>query len=410
VERAPRCVHIPCEIFRQIAENLQRHPGALLRLAVVCRSARDAVFKQSDAMWYNILEARERNFFRKLPKHRYDYGPAVIRQLPMGMYPNFKTIEGGKDVTGNPPLSWYMKKSEWPAFLSNVPFTAEETKALAQHSIAVARIESATHCGLCGAKHKLLQVWGLGMRVCSACMKDNLISGAALYHDYGINFHHHAERLQGTVYYFRCNLRVKELIKSLTRNPVDFSLENCSAVFFWKPHLQKVVDLDAARANIKCPARIAAAQKVSAAFRALYVRLFLAQISRSTSKICHGFHIAAEAQHRVKSGPYTLHPLSFAQRMQILEYLHKYPYKSMTCHEAEARTLFQQSYLGWRGNYKLPGVKRPESALEKLRDTEACRPEKLIKKMAPHVAGSSFAFQRWFDLKPTQPACLSGPV
>ena len=418
---------------------------------MVCCSARDAVLRDADALWYEVLAAGHRSYFRHVA-HNYTVGPAVVRDIPMKPYPNFKTVEGGGLWTQQPPITWRLGRAEWPSMPPRAgreggfgtlaaynhfavgglypqhpssldtdpqppeagsaenagiqrksPFTEEETRTLAQHALRVARLRASKCCGMCGSKNKHLQVWGLGMRVCGPCMKENLVSGAALFHDYGVDFNRISERLAGKVFYFRHDYRPKQLASFVTHNPVDFRTENAhSMVFFWRPHLERVVDLAEFRRKIKDPARIAAAQRLSSAVRALRVRLFLSQKCKSR-RTCHSFHLASAGAGKAKRrGAYTLRPLADAERLLVLEHLPKFTSRSefLSEPEARARRLLQESFLGWRGPSTLPSIKYPESALEKLRTIEATRGELVLKNKPPTFLASTRAFRRWFDLAP----------
>ncbi len=369
---------------------------------MVCTTARDAVLRDSDSLWYGVVEASERLFFRR--GFGGLLGPAVVGTIPMRPYPNFMKITGGLSATNYPPITWQMGRGQWPDIPSESKkeFSEIEVKALATHGLRCARIRFSTRCGMCGAQHKLLQVWGVGMRVCTACMKDNLVSGAALLHDYGLNYVEHIDKLTGKVFYFSIDVSTKHVIPNLTHNPVDFAPENArSGVFFWRPHLERVLNLAEFRAKVKCQARIAAGQKISSAVRALRVRLFLAQTARCSSKICHSFHIGAQAQPKGKHRTHTLRPLSDAERMKLLNWLPACPWrKPVTEEEAWARSLLQKSFLSWRGPYSLLAVRNPASTLEKLRALEANRGPRIVRAQVARVDHYNYRFTRWFGLAP----------
>lgn len=394
-ERAPRQVDLPREVFKLVAEKLAASQASLLRLSVVCRAARDAVLRDCDQLWCDLAVSGTRSWFRNSP-NLFNLGPAVVRDLPMMPYPNFQPIEGGL-ITRFPPVTWRIGRASWPNMqgVSREPFNEQETRALAQHALRCARLSCAKSCGTCGRKGKDVPVWGLGMRVCAPCMKENLVSAAALLADYGVDFTKHEDELMGKVFYFRHAYRPKQLLALFTHNPVDLRQENAqSMVFFWRPHLAKVIDLDAARRNLRDPARTSAAARISSAVRALRVRLILVQRGK-VRKICHSFHIGA------KSGACTLRPLTDEEKICVLNDLPDYPLREARRDvEGRARCLLQQSYLGWRGPATLPAIKNPDSVLERLRAIEAARGEQVIKGGAPTVSKATPAFRRWFDLPP----------
>lgn len=395
---------MPEEVFKIVACCLKGAPGPLLRLSMVCTAARDAVLKGSDQLWCEMLREYERSFFR-LNAPVVSLGAPVVRNIPMRGYPNFKHVEGGgrsMDV----PITWRLGRSEWPMMRGNqAPFTPQEVSALAAHSLRVFRLRTAERCGLCGARNKHVQVWGLGMRACSQCLKDNLVSGAALFRDYGVDFNKHEAQLAGKVFYFRQTGRAsKNMAALLTHNPVDFKEENEDAlVFFWRPHLERVLDLQQKRRELRDPGRRRAAQKISACVRTLRVRVFLAQKCKWLQGSDHSFHMSAPAEPKSKGGAYTVRPLTDEERRAILlnasYFSHVLP-PAPTSLAQRARRLLQESFVGYRGPCTLPATRFPDSTLEKLRAIEAMRAADLVGRRGPSVLLTTHNFRKWFDLPP----------
>lgn len=382
---------------------------------MVCTTARDAVLRESDSVWYETLLKEHQLHFQ-----RFAYsigGPAVVRDIPMMPYENFKAVEGGLLDTSRPQLLWGIKRQKWPTMRGPdgaKPLDETEKAALAKHAMHVARLRFATRCQLCKSKNKHIPVWGLGCRVCSTCFKENLVSGAVLYKEYGVDYVKRARELAGRVYFFQRAYTVKFMAKFLTNNPIDFQAPHSGYnVFFWRPHLQEVMDLDALKREHRDPRRRLAAQRLTASVRAHHIRVAIAQKCSSTRSASPIFYIMAEAKaefspvkSNVKSNgrphSYTVRPLTTAQRILVAEHHPHYSSRrAYLDHEVKARRLLQLSFLGYRGDYCLPAARNPALVLERLKTLEAVRCEMVIKDWGPNYVAAPAAFKRWQDLVPS---------
>lgn len=107
-------------------------------------------------------------------------------------------------------------------------------------------------CGLCGTtRHQTKPYWTLGMRVCRQCMQANLVSCRVLYERYWVTFARIMQEGQSfvdlihmRVFYFRTRLTPNQRLEYST-DRLDFPGGTRNAWFFWKPHLRKVMDMDA---------------------------------------------------------------------------------------------------------------------------------------------------------------------
>jgi len=106
-------------------------------------------------------------------------------------------------------------------------------------------------CGMCGTqRHATKPFWTLGMRLCKYCAQANLVSNIVLYHRYWVVMDRpvqghvtFVDAVVGEVFYF------SECLSPLAR--MDYSIDNIdfpggkrNIIFFWKPHLRKILDLD----------------------------------------------------------------------------------------------------------------------------------------------------------------------
>jgi hypothetical protein len=395
-------VAIPDEILHMLAQRISKSQRALIVFSMVCRGARDAVLGNHE-MWFEILRRTETQHFNGFRFSRI--GPAVVRNIPMAPYPNFKFVEG--NPRGSPlyaPMSWLRNQSEWPHVSSpeqTEPFTALEMETFAEFAQRRARICHSKRCGFCGCRFGHMPVWGLGRRACNTCLKHNLISSAALIHEYGFDFTRHMSTLAGRVYFF--STRDKRLIQqSLSHNPLDFRTENrFNLTFFWRPHLERVVDLQESRLQLR--AKTEAARVAQAAVRALVVRITLMQRGKNcTSSSSHKFFLYAPGASAPRRGSpfYSDSPVS----PEDAQFVREHSPHLRSCYligenQLRARAILQRAFLAFRGRVTLPNVQNQAGVLDRLRMNEALR-EELVGKVAVPVSSSPL-FTAWRDMHPT---------
>lgn len=116
-------------------------------------------------------------------------------------------------------------------------------------------------CGMCGTtRHATKPYFNLGTRLCKFCLQDNLVSDLALEERYWINVGSRepvdgckgsasfADKIVDRVWFFREYVTAKQLCE-YTRDPVDFmdkqGKKNRNMWFFWRPHLESILDLPA---------------------------------------------------------------------------------------------------------------------------------------------------------------------
>jgi len=381
-----------------LVQHLSKSQRGLILFSMVCRASRDAVLGNHQ-VWVDMIRRTEISHFGYFRFSRV--GPAVVRDIPMAPYPNFKMVEGNpRNSSAYPPRSWMERRGEWPHMgtaESFVPFTPPEMEALSNFAKRRARINIADRCGYCGSRHKHAPVWGLGRRVCNACMKHNLVSSAALYFEYGFDYTRHVSLLAGRVYYF--TTRDKKLIQYfLTHNPIDFRPEHRSNLaFFWRPHLEKLVDLHDLK--VKLRAKAEAAKSLQAFVRAFSVRVTLMQRGRCfTVASSHQFFV--EAQAKKKSEFYSVDPLPL-QDVQLIrsQSTHWRCHCLVSQDQLRARAVLQRAFLAFRGRMTLPNVRNPACVIERLRQNEALREDTLSKWSAPF--SHSQLFLSWRDMAPT---------
>lgn len=389
--------NIPDDVWKMFLPYMTHSMRPLLMLSMVCRGARDAVLLDYE-FWYQVCRrVQHYSFWGTSFAH---VGRPVVRNIPMTPYPNFKLVEGsgGKPQGYRPPWGWIRKESNWPNLYGDsnpINFNENEKKLLAQHMLRCARIQSAKSCGLCGSRTRHIEVWGLGCRACSSCLKANLVSSAALYADYGFDFMKHLDAIAGKVFYCRVSCK-REVTQYLSYNPVDFRAESRDhLVFFWKPHLEKhgVIHFSQARRDIQ--AKSGAARVLQAASRALHARVTMMQRGRAfTCETSHYYLFSAKAwQARKLQGP------SDEDARVVKQFLPPaYKTRQLLELELRARRILQSAFLRFGGRVTLPAAENRRGVLESLRTHEAVRESSLREQAPTRPYGEKF--QQWLDCPP----------
>ena len=129
---------------------------------MTCRSLRDHI-KQDHGLWRRLYLQWEKSA-------RKNYGGLLS-------IPNFTyscTTRQPRVIAGQPARMWELTEvQDKPLF-----------NAFARKAIALSHAKC---CGLCGQRRRKLQpMWALNARVCSNCLRGNLISNFALHHKYGL--------------------------------------------------------------------------------------------------------------------------------------------------------------------------------------------------------------------------------
>jgi hypothetical protein len=411
--RPARQSHIPQEVFALVAARVAPRQSSLWVFSMVCRGAREAVLgsnPQAHALWLKILTDTEVYHFEHFSL--LSAGPPVVRGVPMGPYPNFKVVEGCLAAQRwMAPTGWFRQQFTWPhmdnpELRPQAPFTQPEVEELAKFAVHRSRILNTFCCGYCGSRTDLVRVWGLGRRACSACLKHNLVSAAALLAEYGFDYSARMAELAGRVFFFRIR-DSRFVFHHLSHNPVDFTpqAKACqrSHTFFWRPHLEKIVDLPALKREHRDRARAIA--PIQAAARALCVRVALLQRGRPAfSSSSHMVFVRAgpkpERFPDSYVGFYSDEPCTEEQVELVKNFLpHCNRTRLATDREREARAVLQKAFLAFRGRIMLPYAKNPKKALERLRMAEAVRQEGLVPALR-FAAEDGALFRKWRDMAP----------
>ena len=350
---------LPDSLWLAIAEVLAKtHPYACIQLTMVCRSSRRAVYAD-EGLWINILRASEGTAWR-LAEARGTY--------PMPRHPllTFLTVSAPPDFLRRPLVRINRVKPKWLlSCFEDKDLAPDMRTALVAHARRRTVVAHCPRCAFCGARYHHHPVWALGVRACDLCFRERLVSCAALWHDYGVNFHRHVPAITAGVFYFVSHTRDARSLVAYTHNPVDFVHRWNSLVFFWRPHIERLVDLPAAARHWR-EAR-AAAPVLTARLRALFTRILIGHQGKPFRDITsHMFYTDTSAQW--KAG-------NHAARIPLA------PIRSHSDAMAHSRALLQRLFLTfpWR-RLVLSSTRNPSRTLGTLRLYEAARG-----RMAPYT-------------------------
>jgi len=143
----------------------------------------------------------------------------------------------------------------------------------------IAVLRHSERCGVCGsARYQVRAFWSLGMCVCRYCVQDNLVTDRVLYERYWFSFTAKFLRdTRGQVFYF------SEITSPMQRMEYTLDLENFTAgdtssfnFYFWRPHLELLLDLPALERE--APAKRLAAAVIRAAARRAVAAAFLSKL------------------------------------------------------------------------------------------------------------------------------------
>ena len=282
---------LPESIWHCVAARLADHSlHHLLLLSAVCRATRQAV-NGDHTLWIRLLRDSEDALWKAAAVSGF-YSVATSPPL------HFVSLSPCPDFLHNfcrhrtAELRQYRRRTLACIDLAALP--SDQILELSRHSRRRVSLQVAQRCGLCGARRNHYPFWALGMRVCKVCLKQNLVSGSALYLDYGLDFTR-AELFRSiapSVFFFGIEKKAAQIRDYFSHNPADFVAPHLQGehTFFWKPHLRMAVDLPAA-AHRLCLAR-SLVPRLTAAIRALYVRLVIGGNGRAPSPVAgHCFFI-----------------------------------------------------------------------------------------------------------------------
>ena len=132
---------------------------------------------------------------------------------------------------------------------------------------------------MCGsARYQVRPFWSLGLCLCRYCLQDNLVTDRVLYERYWFTFTGRFLRdASGRLFYFQ------ETTTPIQRMEYTLDLENYSRgdgtscnFYFWRPHLEQLVDLPALARD--APAKRQAAAVIRAAARRAMASAFLSKL------------------------------------------------------------------------------------------------------------------------------------
>jgi len=208
-------------VFRHLVE----HPRSLILMQMVDKNLSRAI-RADDALWRSVFRS---HIFRSA------YAAVEVKQTA---FPGLRLYKSG--LTGVPVHMGCIRgdPDEYklaPGF--DAVFTAYVRKAFA--------LLFGQRCGLCGCRWHHEAYWSLGMRVCRLCVSGNVVSGWELLNTYGVHFYDIINEIKGKVFYFmqQCGV-AQDKTPAFRVRPVDLA-QKLSVWVFWRPHLERCLDLPA---------------------------------------------------------------------------------------------------------------------------------------------------------------------
>lgn len=116
----------------------------------------------------------------------------------------------------------------------------------------VTALRSLRCCGMCGtARHATRPFWCLGKRLCRSCVQNNLVSHLVLYDKYWVTFARPVQTHRSFVdavcmhvFFFQTRLTPNQRL-DFSSNRIDFPGGTRTVWFFWKPHLEQMLNMPA---------------------------------------------------------------------------------------------------------------------------------------------------------------------
>lgn len=107
-------------------------------------------------------------------------------------------------------------------------------------------------CGLCGTtRHATRPFWCLGKRLCRSCVQNNLVSHLVLYDKFWVTFARPVQWHKSfvdavcmNVFFFSTRLTPNQRL-DFSSNRTDFPGGTKTVWFFWRPHLEQVLNMPA---------------------------------------------------------------------------------------------------------------------------------------------------------------------
>jgi hypothetical protein len=212
--------------WETVFQHLLAHPRSLIMMQMVDKGLAWRLAKDHH-LWNKIFR-----------RHLYRCSH-LDRQIKQTRFPSLKLGKAG--LTGI-PVHLGMIRGD-PNSESLKPGFDEEFTAYVRVAFSLMH---GPRCGLCGSRWHHEPYWSLGLRVCKLCMANNLITSWELLDRYGIHYADIATIFGfGRVFYYYQEFGAKQdRLPPHGALPSDLSHRRCMWVF-WRPHLERLIDLPA---------------------------------------------------------------------------------------------------------------------------------------------------------------------
>ena len=273
------------DVISMIVKHLVAEPKHLLYLSYMNKYLFKMIHSDQ-TLWLQVLTVRENERFHRAPfmtapntwsrtmtEQIFSHLPTDLRLSPVT---NFRVLPTSRFfVMDSTKLSWPPR-----------PLKEEEKPLLAKHAQKIAYMDHGLCCSMCGHRYKHFPVWELNKRLCDMCLRDNILNSNDLYLVYGVDFWQLfktepesfrnisaflVEPHSSTTRYIFSTFTWTHLQNQRFQKP--HTVIPTPSVFFWRPHFEKVFDLQQLKQENEMKEQHA--QRLCAHVRALYVRLLL---------------------------------------------------------------------------------------------------------------------------------------
>jgi hypothetical protein len=204
--------------------------------------------------------------------------------------------------------------------------------------------------------------------------------------EYGFDLYKLFPKLRTSTFYLKSDKSTRNVLMCFSHNPLDFQLwVRDRLIFFWKPHIQRVINLDTQRCDFL--AKKNATLRIVASMRAHFVRMIIMHKANSQNNLGKLFYLSAPhgtGKTDMKRLGYTVDapsPEDIAFIGKNIGKHHSVRPWGPPC--TKARAMLQRFFLAYRGRMTLPCSRNPSGVLDKLQMLEALRPHSFIVTQIP---------------------------
>ena len=284
------------DILHLILSFLGPEANALLYLAWTCKHLFQTIMNNNHSLWFDICMKIQNKRLAEFKSENYRGSLSVqhLSVLPqndlrMALVPNFRVLHNH--------LHYFTGKEKAALTWPPRELSPQEKIVCSQIAQKITFLECGKTCAICGVQTQTFPVWKLGKKYCVACFRDNIITSNELFLTYGIDFwtlfKTNKEYMIKNVFCFRqlhngthpTSLGSRYHWNHITGNNrfgVQQLVHRPPSVFFWRPHLEQMVNFHDSVQIRELKRQYA--QILTAKIRAFYLRSLLAHRGHPSKK------------------------------------------------------------------------------------------------------------------------------